>query len=192
MSQQYKRYDLVWNDGGERKGYKLAVEYTVDMSLVPSEVQELLERDAQGVTWVDPLPALKQNFDLVWEEDGRLVGFEGVVSSKVNVPKLPAAVSRYIRPTDLVKGQPHSYHTRLPLKNHMYTKTSQLIGLQAECSYPKNDTTQPWNGLNGKFTNTFPGGQSMSNTALNCSMTRHSVTKGPSFGTTPYFEGRIT
>eukprot|EP01063_Lacrimia_lanifica_P027552 TRINITY_DN3883_c0_g4_i1.p1 TRINITY_DN3883_c0_g4~~TRINITY_DN3883_c0_g4_i1.p1 ORF type:complete len:188 (+),score=74.20 TRINITY_DN3883_c0_g4_i1:73-636(+) len=187
MSSLYKKYDLVWEMDGKLVGYKAVVD-CVDVSLVPEDLHRHLVRDSTA-EYLQPLPALKRNYDLLWEGAGGMEGFNAVVSSRVDLGKLPMILTAHVVPQSDALPRPtfHSWDSANPL----YSKTSQLIGHKIEqTKAPHSDETQSWHGLSGKFTSHFPdpgryGG-------LNCSMNKNAVTKGPSFGTTPYYEARAT
>ena len=193
MSTTYTKYDFVWEEEGELVGYKSVIESGVDVDVISDGAlrQHLMKNS--GVHYVQPRPALKKPFDLVWEVDGVWRGFLGAVNSRLDPARLPAELAVYFKPTRETESLPHEYCSYAESENPIYQRTSQMLGDSVTTVTPsKLDQSQVWTGLSGKFTATFPSTGAIHSGSLNCSMNRHSVTKGPSFGTTPYFEPRAT
>eukprot|EP01060_Flectonema_neradi_P036424 TRINITY_DN6995_c0_g1_i1.p1 TRINITY_DN6995_c0_g1~~TRINITY_DN6995_c0_g1_i1.p1 ORF type:complete len:201 (+),score=22.03 TRINITY_DN6995_c0_g1_i1:465-1067(+) len=189
MSDMYRRFDLVWEENDQKVGYKTVVECSIDLEILPDHVKMHVVKNS-GVHFLEPRPALRRNMDLMWweEESNQWVGFAGVVNSRVDPARLPAALKELVRTPDDVRKIPHQYIPLPEMFNPSYARSSQSIGAEVAS---KSDPKQTWNGLNGTFTSTFPTTPSHHG-GLNCSMTKHPVIKGPSFGTTPFFESRIT
>ena len=189
MSSLYQRYDLIWEENGEQVGYKMVVECHVDLDVMPENVRHHIVRDS-GVKYIVPRPALRKSLDLVWweEEEDQWVGFTGIINSRVDPAKLPSELREIVKTHEEVRKLPHRIIDTTEVLNPSYARSSQRIGADVTT---KSDPKATWKGLNGTFTSTFPATPSHYG-GLNCSTTRHTVTRGPSFGTTPFFESRIT
>ena len=191
----HTKYDLVWEEDGRSVGYKCVVESGVDASALPPALREAVVKDS-AAAFLQPRPALKRPLDLVWEPEegggGGRVGFKAAVNSRVDPARLPPFLRACVLCQEDTAQGPHEYLPYPSARNPVYSRTSENIGAcVGEVTPPKLDRTQVWAGLTGQFTSTFPSEPARSG-SLNCSMNRHVVTKGPTFGTTPYFEPRAT
>lgn len=186
-----RNLDLIWVDesSGKLVGYRGVVKPCFARKVLPESLQGHVafvdELRGTSVTYLPPQPAVQPPYDLVWGQDEKLFGLEGLILSNVDLSQLPAALTAHVIPSKDAKGLAVQYVNESTFENPTYKTSNSKFGYNAEeytrrLNEEKLKTLTGQNpvgveaGRSGAFTAMFGGGMPQA-AGLNFTLTRSRV-----------------